>query len=167
MRSMMPDPTTRKHIPAIEAAWHPQRAVLHPVEVLREVMSALEENRPVQRDAAASLHAALRKYISGEHDITANLGLRPSKGKRAQLSIERKAARDSHIRAIFAQLPGTRTDRAKLTAALLTAKPPEKGLEREITEGDVMAHLAELHREHGSELPRSWPHILRVVDAGQ
>ena len=40
MRSMMPDPTNRKHIQAIEAAWHPQRAVLHPVEVLREVNRA-------------------------------------------------------------------------------------------------------------------------------
>jgi hypothetical protein len=135
--------------------------------VLREVLTALDDGRPVRRDAALHLSSALRRYIAGEHDITANLGLRPGKGKRAQLSIERKAARDSHIRAIFEQLPGTRTDRAKRTAALLTAKPPVKWPSREITEGDVMAHLAELHREHGSELPRSWPHILRVVDAGQ
>ena len=151
----------------LQAAWFPSQVQTRPIDVLREVLSALDEGRPVRRDAAAHLASALRRYIAGEHDITANLGLRPSKGKRAQLSIERKAVRDSHIRAIFEQLPGTRTDRAKRTAALLTALPAVALPAGEITEGDVMAHLAELHREHGSELPRSWPHILRVVDAGQ
>ena len=151
----------------LQAAWFPTRTHPQPIDMLREVLSALDEGRPVRRDAAAHLASALRRYIAGEHDITANLGLRPSKGRRAQLSIERKAARDSHIRAIFEQLPGTRTDRAKQTAALLTAPPPVTWPAREITEGDVMEHLAELHREHGSDLPRSWPHILRVVDAGE
>lgn len=152
---------------ALLHAWFQTQAQPQPIDMLREVLSALDDGRPVRRDAAAHLASALRRYIAGEHDITANLGLRPSKGKRAQLSIERKAARDSHIRAIFEQLPGTRTDRAKRTAALLTAPAPVAPPASEITEGDVMAHLAELHREHGSELPRSWPHILRVVDAGR
>ncbi len=151
----------------LQNAWFPGWNQSRPIDVLREVLTALDEGRPVRKDAAAHFASALRRYIAGEHDITANLGLRPSKGKRAQLSIERKAARDSHIRAIFAQVPGTRTDRAKRTAALLTARPPVAWPDREITEGDVMAHLAELHREHGSDLPRSWPHILRVVDAGE
>ena len=158
---------TTDNTDALNQAWFSRPTQLRPIDVLREVLTALDDGRPVRRDAAVHLASALRRYISGEHDITANLGLRPGKGKRAQLSIERKAARDSHIRAIFEQLPGTRTDRAKRTAALLTARPPVTWPEREITEGDVMAHLAELHREHGSELPRSWPHILRVVDAGQ
>ena len=156
-----------KHPIAIEQAWFPERVKTRPIELLREALSALDEGRPVRQDAAAHLAAALRRFLSGEHDITANLGLRPGKGKRAQSSMERKAARDSHIRSIYQQMPGGRTERAKRTAALLASPAPPAERVGEITEGDVMAHLAELHREHGSNLPRSWPHILRVVDAGQ
>lgn len=152
---------------SIEMAWHPGRAKTPPIALLREVLCALDEGRSVRQDAAAHLAAALRRFLGGEHDITANLGLRPSKGKRAQPSMERKAARDSHIRSIYQQMPGGRTERAKRTAALLASSAPSAERVGEITEGDVMAHLAELHREHGSNLPRSWPHILRVVDAGQ
>lgn len=150
---------------SIEQAWFPRRAKPSPMETLREVLSALDEGRPVRQDAAAHLAAALRRFLSGDHDITANLGLRSGKGKRAQPSMERKAARDAHIRSIYQQMPGTRTERAKKTAALLGSPSVGGARTGEITEGDVMAHLAELHREHGSNLPRSWPHILRVVDA--
>lgn len=99
----------------IEQAWFQRRATPAPMETLREVLSALDEGRPVRQDAAAHLAAALRRFLGGDHDITANLGLRPGKGKRAQPSMERKAARDSHIRSIYQQMPGTRTERAKKT----------------------------------------------------
>jgi|GEM_PF-3501029 len=150
---------------ALLHAWFPTRTQPQPLDMLREVLSALDEDRPVRRDAAAHLASALRRYIAGDHDITANLGLRSGKGKRAQPSMERKAARDAHIRSIYQQMAGSRTERAKKTAALLGSSVVGGGRTGEITEGDVMAHLAELHREHGSNLPRSWPHILRVVDA--
>lgn len=156
-----------KPLITIETAWHPGRAAPRPIELLREVLSALDEGRPVRQDAAAHLSGALRRFLKGEHDITANLGLRSGKGKRAQPSLERKAERDSHIRSIYQLLPGGRTERAKRTAALLSSPAGSDVRVGEITEGDVMAHLAELHREHGSNLPRSWPHILRVVDAEQ
>lgn len=151
------------HTQGLQTAWFPVNARPSAIDMLREVLCALDEGRPVRRDAAAHLASALRRYIAGDHDITANLGLRPKKGKRAQPSVERKAARDSHIRAIFEQLPGTRTDRAKRTAALLAAPPRVAYGQTEITEGDVMAHLADLHREHGGDIPKSWVHILRVV----
>lgn len=130
-----------------------------PLEALRAVCVALEAGEAAPAAAAAIVSKGLRQYLNGAGDLPISLGLRPRRGQRSQLTRERKAQRDEHIRAIFARQNGEKTDRARKTAALL-ASPLTPG---EVTEADVMAHLIKLQSEHGSELPRSWSQVLRLV----
>ena len=142
--------------------WHTPEPRMTPLDALRAVCNALEAGEAAPPPAARIVAAALRRYLAGEIDITRNLGLRPPRGKQHGVARERKAERDAHIRALYEQQPGDgKTERARRVVALLAAPPGE------ITEADVMAHLLALHQEHGGDLPRSWEHILRVVDKGQ
>lgn len=137
------------------AWWQPS---LTPLEAIRATADALEHGTVVPAAAAAIVATGLRKYLAGA-DLSHSLGLRPHKGQRSELTRERLAARNDRIRAIFERQDGDKTDRARKTAEML-ATPPREGA---ITEADVMAHLIELHREHGGTLPRSWSQVLRLV----
>ena len=136
---------------------------MEPLEALRITADHLERGEAVPTPAAAIVAAGLRQYLAGAGDLTRSLGLRPRKGQRSELTRQRLKHRNDHIRAVFAMQQGDKSDRARKTAALLAAPPRQTG---EITEADVMAHLIELHREHGGDLPRSWSQVLRVVGKG-
>mgnify|MGYP001766684676 FL=1 len=141
--------------------WHQPTPQIAPLDALRITADHLESGKAVPAPAARLVAAALRQYLAGEIDITRNLGLRPPRGKQHILSRERREQRDAHIRAIYDHQAGDgRTDRARRVAALLASNEPA----HEITEADVMGHLLALQREHGGDLPRSWEHILRVVN---
>lgn len=141
--------------------WHQAPARIEPLDALRITADHLERGEAVPAPAARLVAVALRRYLAGEIDITRNLGLRPPRGKQHILARERKEQRDAHIRAIYDHQAGDgRTDRARRVAALLASDQPSS----EITEADVMGHLLALQREHGGDLPRSWEHILRVVN---
>lgn len=146
--------------PALPCAWWHQRPPqLPPVEAVRIAAEHLERGIAVPHEAAALVAKAFREYLSGRTDITANLGLRPSKGGRHSVFLARKADRDEKIKTIYQALHGTRTSRAKTISNWL-AVPPSDG---EITDSDIAARLVALHREHGGDLPGSWEQVLRVV----
>lgn len=125
-------------------------------------LNHLEHGTPVPPAAASVIVKALRLYLQGQTDITANLGLRPRRGGRyeAPLVLERRQARDKGIRRLYDLQDGTKTERAKKVAELLRT-PPQNN---RVTEADVFAYLMELHREHGGELPTSARQVMRVID---
>jgi hypothetical protein len=143
-------------------AWwhHPEQ--LQPLEAVRITLQHLKQGTPVPPAAASVIAKALRLYLDGQTDITANLGLRPRRGGRyeAPLVLERRQARDEGIRHLYALQDGTKTARAEKVAELLRA-PPEAG---RVTEADMFAYLLTLHRDHGAELPTSARQVLRVID---
>jgi hypothetical protein len=139
------------------AWWHTPVPSMTPLEALRAVCKALESGEAPPPPAALIVARGLRQWLDGDGDLVASLGLRPARGKRCELTVERKINRDELIREVFTAQDGTRTQRAKATAALLAAPPGE------ITEADVMGHLLALHQEHGGDLPQSWSQVLRVV----
>ncbi len=143
-------------------AWwhHPEQ--LPPLEAVRITLDHLEQGTPVPSAAASVIAKALRLYLDGHADITANLGLRPRRGGRyeAPLVLERRQARDEGIRRVYDLQNGTKTARAEKVAELLRT-PPQAG---QVTEADVFSYLLELHREHGGELPTSARQVMRVID---
>lgn len=144
------------------AWWHASASPMTPLEAIKITVKGLEAGEVVPPAAASIVAQALRQYLAGDNDITRNLGLRPGRGVRHSNRREQKKARDSHIRFLFQMLPGLPTARAKQVACWL-AEPPKKS---EITEAEVMAHVLQLHQEHGADLPKSWEQILRVVGKG-
>lgn len=138
--------------------WHRPTPQITPLDALRITADHLERGEAVPAPAARLVAAGLRKYLDGADDLPGSLGLKPAKGQRSELTRQRLAQRNDHIRAVFEAMPGDKSDRARKTAALL-ASPPVG----EITEADVMGHLLALHHEHGGDLPRSWSQVLRVV----
>lgn len=147
------------------AWWHhapPIAQAMDPLEAVRVTADHLERGEPVPTAAAGIVARALRQYLAGQSDITGNLGLRPRRGGRYEspLAVERASRRNEGIKLLFDRQNGGKVERANKVAELLRA-PPDEG---RVTEADVFAHLVELHREFGGELPTSFRQVLRVVD---
>lgn len=143
-------------------AWWHQPEQIAPLEAVGLTLKHLEAGTPVPPAAASVIAKALRQYLDGQTDITANLGLRPRRGGRyeAPLMLARRRARDEGIRHLYDLQDGTKTARAAKVAELLRT-PPEAS---RVTEADVFAYLLELHREHGEALPTSARQVIRVID---
>lgn len=137
---------------------------MSPLEVVRVTAKCLEDGTAVPPMAASIMARALRQYLEGRHDITGNLGLRPSRGgsQKTALAIERKTRRDNRIRHLYSLQEGGKTERAQKVANLLKDAPKEG----RVTEADAFAYLLELHREFGGELPTSMRQVLRLVGDG-
>ncbi len=152
-----------KREPMIPCAWwHQPQAEPTALDLLRQAAQAMDAGEPVPMPAARVLVKALQGYLAGtETDITRALGLRPRKGGAAEqpTRLERTRNRNELIGRMFAQLDGGDLARADRVARLLT----EPNLSTEITEADLFACMAELHQQHGTELPTSGRHILRIV----
>ena len=143
--------------------WHQPAPQITPLDALRVTADHLERGEAVPAPAARLVAAALRRYLAGDLDLVRSLGLRPRRGKRPPVEVERRDARDGHIRALYESQPGpNKTERARRVAALLSGDQPSQP----ITEADVLAHLDALQREHGGDLPRSADRILRLVRDG-
>ena len=141
--------------------WH-QPAPPKPLEAVKIALCSLEAGEPVPGQAAAILAKGLRLYLAGECDITKNLGLRPRRGGRNQTPVARELAdkRNEHIRALFDAQSGGKCAKAKKVADLLATGP------NEITEADVLGHLAWLNEQFGDgSLPTSFRLILGIVDS--
>ena len=86
---------------ALHQAWFPTQAHSPPVDgltTLRQALIAMEGGLPLDSRTAAHLRAAFRAFLyEGKSDLTANLGLRPGKGRKceAPLRLERMTRRDA------------------------------------------------------------------------
>lgn len=146
----------------ISNAWWPCAKKTEPLAAVRITADCLEQGCIVPPDAAAIVAHAFRQYLAGHHDITGNLGLRPSRGGAHAVPIraERRARRDACIKGLYNAQVGNKTVRAQKVVELLKS-PPAAGV---ITEVDVLAHLNSLYQEFGEELPASPRQIMRLVD---
>lgn len=152
---------TKVNQPALSncAWWHEAPSKDDPLEAVRITADCLERGLAVPSPASVLVAAALRKYLAGQTDITGNLGLRTRRGVRHAAAREGLADRDSTIRAIFKQLPGKKTARAKKLSGWLI-EPPQVGV---VTEADIFQHLMKLHVDHAGNLPKSFERILGIV----
>ncbi|MBA4256935.1 MAG: hypothetical protein C0445_13780 [Polaromonas sp.] len=142
--------------------WHQQTPIVDPLQALRVAAECLGSGQPVPLPEGRLVAKALRQYLDGKKDITANLGLRPRAGGRHEdpLVLERTHERNQHIRAAYDSHPGqTQTAKAEGVAQLLHA--PE--LPQQITEADVFAYVLKLRRDFGSDLPTSARQVLRIA----
>ena len=145
------------------AWWHQTPPATTPLQALRLLLSAIEQNQPVSAAAAVVVVPALKAYLDGQTtDLTGALGLRPRRGGRNEtpLALERKQARDSGIRWLYEKQDGCKTEKAGKVATLLKTPPDAAN----VTEEEVFAYLLDLHREHGGNLPTSMRQVLRVVE---
>jgi hypothetical protein len=145
----------------VPCAWWHQPDSVTALDAVKEAADALEKGLVVPRAAANLLAKALRQYLSGQTDITGNLGLRPRKGGRyeAPATKAKRTARDAAIRHLYGLVAGSNAERAGRVAELLRV-PLESG---RITDADVFKHLQDLHRDHGGNLPTSIRQVQRVV----
>lgn len=144
----------------INHAWWPRPSTIKPLDALKTVLRCLQAGDPVPADAAQLVATALQKYLDGQHDITANLGLRPRRGGRydTPMAIERAEKRNTAIKRLVDLQEGSQSVRCQKVADLLK-DVPDAG---RITESEVMAYTIELHREFGRELPTSMRQIWRI-----
>lgn len=148
-------------IKSTPCAWWHQPERMEPLEAVRLTAKCLEAGTVVPPMAASIMARALRQYLEGKHDITGNLGLRPSRGgsHKTALAIERMTKRDEGIKHVYSLQEGNKTERARKVACLLKESPKEG----QVTEADVFAYLLDLHREFSGELPTSGRQVLRLV----
>lgn len=140
--------------------WH--QPAMAPLQALKIAAGCLECGEVVPAPAATILARALRRFLAGESDLTANLGLRPPRGGRNQTPVARELndTRNDHIKALFDAQSGGKCERAKKVADLLSAGPTN-----EITEAHVMTHLLWLNENFGDgNLPASFQRILGIVN---
>ncbi len=142
--------------------WHHQQPIIDPLQALRVTADCLESGRPVPMPEGRLVAKALRQYLDGKKDITANLGLRPRAGGRYEdpLVLERSKDRDCLIRSAYDSHPG-RTQAAKADGVARLLHAPE--LPHEVTEAEVFAYVLKLRSEFGSDLPKSGRQVLRIA----
>lgn len=115
------------HKDALRMAWFPVPADTQPQDgltTLRQALIAMEGGLPLDADTAAHLTAAFRAFLyEGKSDITANLGLRPGKGRKceAPLRLERMTRRDMFIKQALQLLGGNKPENRRMLAELLGA----------------------------------------------
>lgn len=142
--------------------WHHQPPSIDPLNALRVAAACLEAGQPVPLPEGRFIAKALRQYLDGQKDITANLGLRPRAGGRHEdpLVLERRRSRDACIRAAYDSHPGdTQTAKSEGVAELL--RVPE--LPTQITEEAVFAYVLTLRRDFPEGLPTSGRQVLRIA----
>lgn len=116
---------------SLESAWSREAVNLHGrvteqpdgLQTLREVLIAIEAGLPLRGSAAAHLQAAFHAYLhEGKHDLTANLGLRPGRGRshEAPLRLERLTRRDAYIKQALERLGGNKPEAREMLAELLS-----------------------------------------------
>ena len=112
---------------ALHQAWFPAQAQTSPPDgltTLRQALIAMEGGLPLDAGTAAHLRAAFRGFLyEGKSDLTANLGLRPGKGRKceAPLRLERMTRRDTLIKQALRGLGGNKPENRRMLAALLGA----------------------------------------------
>ena len=112
---------------ALHQAWFPAQAQTPPpdgLNTLRQALIAMEGGLPLDTGTAAHLRAAFRAFLyEGKSDLTANLGLRPGKGRKceAPLRLERMTRRDTLIKQALQRLGGNRPESRRMLAELLGA----------------------------------------------
>lgn len=112
---------------ALHQAWFPAQAQTPPPDgltTLRQALIAMEGGLPLDAGTAAHLRAAFRAFLyEGKSDLTANLGLRPGKGRKceAPLRLERMTRRDTLIKQALQRLGGNRPESRRMLAELLGA----------------------------------------------
>ena len=112
---------------ALHQAWFPAQAQSSPPDgltTLRQALIAMEGGLPLDAGTAAHLRAAFRAFLyEGKSDLTANLGLRPGKGRKceAPLRLERMTRRDTLIKQALQRLGGNRPESRRMLAELLGA----------------------------------------------
>ena len=112
---------------ALHHAWFPAQAQTPPPDgltTLRQALIAMEGGLPLDAGTAAHLRAAFRAFLyEGKSDLTANLGLRPGKGRKceAPLRLERMTRRDTLIKQALQRLGGNRPESRRMLAELLGA----------------------------------------------
>ena len=112
---------------ALHQAWFPAQAQTLPPDgltTLRQALIAMEGGLPLDAGTAAHLRAAFRAFLyEGKSDLTANLGLRPGKGRKceAPLRLERMTRRDTLIKQALQRLGGNRPESRRMLAELLGA----------------------------------------------
>lgn len=143
------------------AAWHrPAPVAQSGLDTIRSVLVAIENDRPLDSQSAAHLGTALRAFLSGQTDITKNLGLRPRRGRsnEAPLRRERLLQRDRLIRAALTEMGGnTPQNRLELQSfldALMLTGWGGLGFLRPIME---------LRKMHGGQLALSDKQIHRIA----
>ncbi|MBP7485664.1 MAG: hypothetical protein KA781_10190 [Aquabacterium sp.] len=136
-----------------------------PVDHLEQAIVDLRAGLALDRQAGAWLLNGLEKYRSGtEPDLLRGLGLKATRGGRhtAPLAVERRIRRDALIRKVaLAQPEPTATGRAKATAALLSQ--PADQWRKDLTEGDLVRYLTQLHEQFGTALPTTWRRIYDIA----
>lgn len=112
---------------ALHQAWFPAQAqtqTLDGLTTLRQALIAMESGLPLDAGTAAHLRAAFRAFLyEGKSDLTANLGLRPGKGRKceAPLRLERMTRRDTLIKQALQRLGGNKPESRRMLAELLGA----------------------------------------------
>lgn len=112
---------------ALHQAWFPAQAQTSPPDgltTLRQALIAMEGGLPLDTGTAAHLRAAFRGFLyEGKSDLTANLGLRPGKGRKceAPLRLERMTQRDALIKQALQRLGGNKPESRRMLAELLGA----------------------------------------------
>ena len=112
---------------ALHQAWFPAQAQTSPPDgltTLRQALIAMEGGLPLDAGTAAHLRAAFRAFLyEGKSDLTANLGLRPGKGRKceAPLRLERMTRRDTLIKQALQRLGGNKPESRRMLAELLGA----------------------------------------------
>ena len=112
---------------ALHQAWFPAQAQTPPPDgltTLRQALIAIEGGLPLDTGTAAHLRAAFRAFLyEGKSDLTANLGLRPGKGRKceAPLRLERLTRRDTLIKQALQRLGGNKPESRRMLAELLGA----------------------------------------------
>ena len=112
---------------ALHQAWFPAQAQTSPPDgltTLRQALIAMEGGLPLDAGTAAHLRAAFRGFLyEGKSDLTANLGLRPGKGRKceAPLRLERMTRRDTLIKQALQRLGGNKPESRRMLAELLGA----------------------------------------------
>lgn len=142
--------------------WHRPAPVAQSsgLDTIRAVLVAIENGRPLDSQSAAHLGTALRAFLSGQTDISRNLGLRPRRGRssEAPLRRERLLQRDRLIREALAELGGnTPQNRLELQGfldAYLLCGWGDLGFLRPIME---------LRKMHGGSLALSDKQIHRIA----
>lgn len=145
---------------ALNPSWWHQTPTMQPLEALRITAEHLERGEAVPKPASNIIARALRQYLAGQTDITRNLGLRPQRGgaHETPLALEKAAQRNTAIVAIYEALPGTQSDKAKRTAALLSDPMGQR-----IDEADVIKNLDFLFQNYRGALPNSARQIINIA----
>lgn len=84
----------------------------------------MEAGLPLTAQTAAHLRSAFRAFLyEGKHDLTANLGLRPGRGRshEAPLRREQMLQRDAEIKRALAALGGDKPESREFLSDLLSA----------------------------------------------